>query len=101
MGEAKKTMKRRTAACRIYHAVCTVILFPNVFEFAFLWFVALAPWGSLQVEFRAAIIFHTALKMIQEFFLHIVWPAKLLRMKRNFRGYHPALRLPGWKRLGV
>lgn len=77
------------------------LFFPNVFEFAFLWFVALAPWGTLAVDYRIALVFHTVLKLIQEVALHHIWPKKLLSMKYNRRVYHPWLRALGWNRLGI
>jgi len=77
------------------------LLFPNVFEFAFFWFVALAPWSTLAVDYVSALMLLVLVKLVQEYALHWAWPVQLDRMKHNFRGYHPALRVLGWRRLGI
>lgn len=77
------------------------LLFPNVFEFAFLWFVAFAPWSTAHFDMWHSLIVLTALKLIQEVILHWIWPARLAVMKRRWRGYSPVLRALGWRRLGI
>ena len=79
------------------------LFFPNVFEFAFFWFVALAPWvGTYSVSrFMETLLILTVLKVIQELSLHWIWPARLRYMKKHWHGYSPFLRFFGWHRLGL
>lgn len=79
------------------------LLFPNVFDFVFLWFVALRPWVSVAsaMYFWQVIIVLTGLKVIQEIVLHWIWPARLRYMKKHWHGYSPFLRSLGWRRLGI
>lgn len=72
------------------------LFFPNVFEFAFFWFVACSQPYSHQ-----ALILLTLLKLVQEVSLHWIWPARLRSMKKHWHGYSPWLRALGWRRLGI
>ncbi len=79
------------------------LFFPNVFEFAFFWFVALAPWLA---SFSAHNLWDvlavlTGMKLVQEVSLHYIWPARLRSMKQHWHGYSPVLRALGWRRLGI
>lgn len=91
------------AAFLLSHDIHVFLFFPNVFEFAFFWFVALVPWiGTFSVHNSWLIlILLTMLKLVQEVSLHYIWPARLRYMKKHWNGYSPALRVLGWKRLGI
>jgi len=77
------------------------LFFPNVFEFAFLWFVALVPLGSTKVAMYTVLVWLVVGKLIQEAILHWIWPAWLSDMKRKRRPYPSVFRALGWNRLGV
>lgn len=87
----------------VSHDTRIFLFFPNVFEFAFFWFVALLPWvGTFSVHNSWLIlILLTMLKMVQEVTLHYIWPARLRYMKKHWNGYSPVLRALGWRRLGI
>lgn len=85
------------------HDTRVFLFFPNVFEFAFFWFVALAPWlGPYNIShFRTVTVVLTVVKLLQEAGLHWFWPAALARMKKRRRGYPRLLKTLGWRNLGI
>lgn len=87
----------------VTHNTRVFLFFPNVFEFVFLWFVALSPWLSRFNNRYFWLVFSAlfVLKVAQEYVLHWFWPAYLLRMKKKHVTYTPLLRFLGWKRLGI
>lgn len=79
------------------------ILFPNVFDFMFIWLVpgvmlgwpeALGPVGYARLGWGLM-----ALKLVQEIVLHGLWPRQLLWLKKH--GYPPLLQRLGWHNVGI
>lgn len=85
------------------HNTRVFLFFPNVFEFVFLWFVALSPWLSRfnNRYFWPMFGLLCVLKMVQEYALHWFWPGYLQRMKKKKVAYSPLLRRLGWRHLGI
>lgn len=83
------------------HTPTTFVLFPNFFEPAFVWLVALGPWSGnlLRQTSNMVLVALFAAKILQEVGLHVFWPRYLPQLKR--RGYPPILRSLGWNNPGI
>ncbi len=75
------------------------VLFPNVFEFVFVWYAVIAPFlGGPRVERVATwqvVLTCLVFKEAQEYLLHVWWPKKLAVYRKT--GWPPLQRALGWK----